>query len=219
MGLSSAIGVDKSSVRVRRVHSLCGVLILTFFLIDLAVPLGVAVGVLYVVPILLSMWAPRKAFTWILAIVASALVLVGYMCSPLGPSAWQSVSNRVLSLLAVWVAAVLVVQRRAIEEKRERAILAKERALDEIKVLRGFLPICSSCKRIRDDEGYWRQIEAYIRDHSEAQVSHSICSECAIKLYPDFYGEETELVGSSAPASTGHSSDNPSERGITRGSR
>lgn len=63
-------------------------------------------------------------------------------------------------------------------------------ALAEVKKLSGFLPICSSCKKIRDDKGYWRQIEAYIRDHSEAQFSHGICPECARALYPDLYSHE-----------------------------
>jgi len=56
----------------------------------------------------------------------------------------------------------------------------------EIKRLRGMLPICSSCKRIRDDKGYWNQIEVYIRDHSDAEFSHGICPECIKKLYPNF---------------------------------
>lgn len=56
---------------------------------------------------------------------------------------------------------------------------------EEIKVLKGFLPICASCKKIRDDKGYWNQIESYIRDHSEAEFSHSLCPDCAKKLYPD----------------------------------
>ncbi len=50
----------------------------------------------------------------------------------------------------------------------------------------GLIPICSSCKKIRDDKGYWNQIESYIESHSEADFSHSICPECAKKLYPDF---------------------------------
>ena len=60
-----------------------------------------------------------------------------------------------------------------------------EDALSQVKLLSGFLPICSSCKRIRDDKGYWNQIESYIRDHSEAEFSHGICPECAKKLYPE----------------------------------
>ena len=55
----------------------------------------------------------------------------------------------------------------------------------EVKTLRGLLPICASCKEIRDDSGYWHQIESYIRDHSEAEFSHSICPKCADKLYPE----------------------------------
>ena len=69
-------------------------------------------------------------------------------------------------------------------------VLVKERtsdleeALSEVKLLSGFLPICASCKKIRDDKGYWNQIEIYIQQRSEAEFSHSICPECMDKLYP-----------------------------------
>ena len=62
-----------------------------------------------------------------------------------------------------------------------------QKALAKVKTLSGLLPICANCKKIRDDKGYWNQIEAYIRDHSEADFSHSICPECAKNLYPEFY--------------------------------
>jgi len=61
-----------------------------------------------------------------------------------------------------------------------------EKALRENKTLSGLIPICSDCKKIRDDEGYWHQVEAYVRDHSDADFSHSICPDCVKKLYPDF---------------------------------
>jgi PAS domain S-box-containing protein len=57
--------------------------------------------------------------------------------------------------------------------------------ITEIKILRGFIPICASCKQIRDDKGYWSQVEKYISEHSKAQFSHSICPDCAAKLYPE----------------------------------
>ena len=60
-----------------------------------------------------------------------------------------------------------------------------EAALSQIRTLSGLLPICANCKKIRDDQGYWNQIETYIRDHSEARFSHGICPECVKKLYPD----------------------------------
>ncbi len=61
-----------------------------------------------------------------------------------------------------------------------------ERALREIKTLRGLLPICASCKKIRDDKGYWTQIEEYIMTHSEAEFTHGICPDCMRKLYPNY---------------------------------
>ncbi|MFZ5797050.1 MAG: PAS domain-containing protein [Desulfobulbaceae bacterium] len=61
--------------------------------------------------------------------------------------------------------------------------------LAEMNKLKGLLPICSVCKNIRDDKGYWNQIEVYIRDHSDAEFSHSICPLCAKKLYPELYTE------------------------------
>jgi len=70
-------------------------------------------------------------------------------------------------------------------KKRKKVIEDLKIALSEVKKLSGLLPICASCKKIRDDEGYWNQIEAYIKEHSEAEFSHSICPECAKELYPD----------------------------------
>jgi hypothetical protein len=59
-------------------------------------------------------------------------------------------------------------------------------ALEQIKILRGVLPICASCKKIRDDKGCWNQLEVYIKEHPEAVFSHGICPDCAKKLYPNF---------------------------------
>ncbi|MEJ2040989.1 MAG: hypothetical protein P8X55_18990 [Desulfosarcinaceae bacterium] len=77
-------------------------------------------------------------------------------------------------------------------ENRERAEIEKDNlivelkdALQKVKMLSGLLPICASCKKVRDDNGYWNQIEAFIQTHSEAEFSHSICPDCIKKLYPD----------------------------------
>jgi PAS domain S-box-containing protein len=72
--------------------------------------------------------------------------------------------------------------RRAAEE-RERMIAELKEALANVKTLRGLIPICASCKKIRDDKGYWRQVEVYVRDHSEAEFSHGVCPECMKTLY------------------------------------
>jgi CheY-like chemotaxis protein len=63
--------------------------------------------------------------------------------------------------------------------------LYKYKAEKELKILRRILPICASCKKIRDDKGYWKQIESYLRHHSDIEFSHSLCPDCAKKLYPN----------------------------------
>jgi len=78
--------------------------------------------------------------------------------------------------------------QNSLQQKRELERTNKElkEALDTINTLHGIIPICSNCKKIRDDKGSWSQIEAYIMKHSDAQFSHGICPECAKKLYPEF---------------------------------
>jgi DNA repair exonuclease SbcCD ATPase subunit len=79
-----------------------------------------------------------------------------------------------------------ITERKRAEEDREKLIHELQDALASVRTMRGLLPICASCKKIRDDKGYWKQIESYIRDHSEAEFTHGICPECMKKLYPDF---------------------------------
>ena len=79
-----------------------------------------------------------------------------------------------------------ITARKRAEEDRERLIVELKDALSKVRALRGMLPICSSCKKIRNDEGYWEQVETYIGDHSEAEFTHGICPDCSKKLYPQY---------------------------------
>jgi CheY-like chemotaxis protein len=79
--------------------------------------------------------------------------------------------------------------RKAREEELRRSNDALQKALREVKVLRGLIPICASCKKIRNDGGFWQQLEEYIGEHSEAEFSHGICQPCVKKLYPGVYQE------------------------------
>ncbi len=84
-----------------------------------------------------------------------------------------------------------ITENKQKERERENLIFELKEALKKVKTLSGMFPICSSCKKIRDDKGYWNQIESYVRDHSEAEFSHSLCPDCVKKLYPDI-AEELE---------------------------
>jgi CheY-like chemotaxis protein len=100
---------------------------------------------------------------------------------------------RKVELLARVTSALNLKREMDARKSRERELAEKNRELEqtlqEVKVLRGFIPICASCKKIRDDKGYWQQIETYIQERSEALFSHSICKDCMKKLYPDLAEE------------------------------
>jgi hypothetical protein len=108
---------------------------------------------------------------------------------------------RLIAQISVAITVLIVVgalwQRHRAAERRARELAelserlreakeTAEAALAKVRTLSGFLPICASCKRIRDDKGYWEQIESYIQTHTEAEFSHGICPECYARLYPDY---------------------------------
>lgn len=104
----------------------------------------------------------------------------------------MAIKNRGDDLRQIRAAVSDITERKQAEEQRDKLIAELQKALSEVKTLRGFLPICANCKNIRNDKGYWEKIETYIHDHSDAEFTHGICPECAKKLYPDIdiYDEE-----------------------------
>ena len=84
-----------------------------------------------------------------------------------------------------------ITREKTIEAERERLIAELRSVLAEVKTLSGLLPICATCKKVRDDQGYWHQIESYISNHSTAEFTHGMCLECAKNMYPEMYEDET----------------------------
>ncbi len=88
-----------------------------------------------------------------------------------------------------------------LERSLRKSIVELEQALSEVKTLQGILPVCAWCKRVRDDSDYWHTVEEYISNHSEAEISHSICPTCLAERYPDDDKEE-ETASSKATVTT-----------------
>jgi hypothetical protein len=89
------------------------------------------------------------------------------------------------------------IERNLNKKMLNQAIADKElieKSMNEIQVLRGFLPICSHCKKIRDDQGEWKQLEKYIQDNSEAKFSHSMCPECAVAMHPEYFNKNNNAA-------------------------
>lgn len=93
------------------------------------------------------------------------------------------------------LAAIALSNSRSLDLLTEKTV-SLERALSEVKTLRGLLPICAHCKMVRNDEGLWTQIEAYLSNHTDAQFSHGLCPDCMKILYPEFADEVLNRLNS-----------------------
>jgi len=154
--------------------------------LDAVTPLGLAVWLLQVGLVwITSFWANRRQMIAVAAI-CSSFILVGFMFSPkTGLAIWIECSNVLLSLGAVWAIANTCLRQRAAEEARIKTADELAKSESTVRILSGLLPICASCKKIRNEAGAWEQLEIYIRNHSQAEFTHGICQECAARLYPD----------------------------------
>ena len=183
-GDDQGMGGDIRNLRVILTVIVAGVLMV----LDAVTPLGLAVWFLQVVLVwIASLWANRQQMIAVAA-VCSSLIVLGFVLGPKSGLAISiEISNLLLSLGAVGAISHACLRQRAMEEagRKTEEKLAQSRA--KVRILSGLLPICASCKNIRNEAGAWQQLETYIANHSEAAFTHGICQECAARLYPDLF--------------------------------
>lgn len=164
-----------SSTELSWILPLCILLIIAAFLIDLYFPLGVAGGVLYVIPVLISGIFQFRATIFMVGLICSILIIIGMYFSPrIDFINWKVLVNRSLAIFIIWMTVILCYLQN---KYRDQWINAYER----IRILEGILPICMGCKKIRDEGGIWFGLENYISEHSEARFSHGYCPKCSKK--------------------------------------
>lgn len=143
---------------------------------------------LIVIPmVVFYLFGTREGLTWMAVIVIPSAVLI------LFPDTFNSYIYSTHFRIALFIAIILSLilsyflesLRAYFSSRLEKQNMELQKALSDIKKLSGLLPICCHCKKIRDDNGYWNQIESYIHEHSEAEFTHGICQECAKRYYPD----------------------------------
>ena len=142
-------------------------LMTSIFILDLFIPTGVLIPVLYTVPLLIALRSPRPQFFLIMAAVSIALTIIGFLASPPGGILWMTITNRSLAVLVIGVTAIIYLLQR--------------RTADRLRTLQELLPYCASCKKVRDDKGYWKQLELYLQEHTGAQFTRSLCPDCVQK--------------------------------------
>jgi hypothetical protein len=163
--------------------------------IDYATGREVSVSILYIVPVALLAWFDTRGAGVAMSLLSATM---WYLCNALGEHAFSHpltpVWNTVVRLGFFVIASLTLSRLRAsvnelsrLTANQSKLIDELQAALDNVKVLSGFIPICASCKKVRDDRGFWQQIEEYISEHSEALFSHSLCPDCARRLYPELH--------------------------------
>ncbi|MBN1575546.1 MAG: DUF4118 domain-containing protein [Chitinispirillaceae bacterium] len=152
--------------------------------------------VFYFLPIIYTAWYCRLKSSVIISVLSAAVwFFADYSLQPHYSSQFFSLWNSMIRL-CVFLLIVFSIDKIKKGVTAERKISDDLRtALTQIKTLRGLIPICASCKKIRNDQGYWEQIEKYITEHSEADFTHGLCETCARKLYPEAFGEEETSEG------------------------
>lgn len=140
------------------------VLIIGIFLSDLFIPAGVLVPILYVIPILIALRFLQPRHFVLIVSFAALFTVLGLFLSPANGASWMVYANRSLALATI-LAMCLV-------------YALHQRTAARLHVLQDLLPQCASCKKVRDDIGYWTQLELYLEEHRIKQFTHSLCPHC-----------------------------------------
>ena len=140
--------------------------------------------VFYFLPVAIAAWKVGPVRSYQISILGSIVwFLADFYSSHPYSSVFFALWNTTIRLLSFLILAYLTSKIRSLLMKERETTKALRDALNQIKTLSGLIPICASCKKIRDDKGYWNLLETYIQEHSEAEFSHGICPDCMKKLY------------------------------------
>ncbi len=142
----------------------------------------ISFSIFYLIPIAFALWHVGKGFALITAFISATIwelsdILAGHVFSHPVIPIWNAGVRLSFFIIIVFLAS----RWKTAYDKQQQLILELQKALEEINVLSGLIPICSYCKNIRDDEGYWQRVESYVQAHSDADFTHSICPDCLEK--------------------------------------
>ena len=155
--------------------------------IDYLTGYEIGMEVLYLMPIGLSSWLVNRRAGIIMSGLSTVTLMTAHiLAGEVIESYFIYYWNIFVHVGFFMVVVYLISEEKIISDNNKILICKLQKSLDEIKTLSGLLPICSACKKIRDDDGYWKQIEHYISEYTDATFSHSICPVCKEKLYSGF---------------------------------
>jgi glucose-6-phosphate-specific signal transduction histidine kinase len=150
--------------------------------------------VFYFLPIAIAAWKLGFTGSYLISILSAIIWFLAdlhstHLYSSIALGFW----NTIIRLVSFLIIAYSTSKIRLLLVKERETAQALRKALSQVKTLSGLIPICASCKKIRDDQGYWNQLETFIQEHSEAEFSHGICPECMKKLYGVVLDDDPDL--------------------------
>lgn len=184
--------IDSMDKRSRSFRTSAGLaLLLTIWIVDYVTGFELRMEPFYLIPLAFSGWYIDRTTGYVFSAITVGIItladaLTGKTFDNLLLELWNAAMRLGFYLVIVY----LLSRLRSSMQDRENLIRELQDTLKEVKELRGILPICSSCKKIRTDEGYWQNVDEYISQHTNAEFSHGLCKECAMKLYPQFYNKD-----------------------------
>ena len=172
--------------------------------------------IFYFVPIAIAGWTCGARRAYIVGVVSAGVWFAAdYFSAHPYTHISYAMWNTAIRLVAFLVLAFAVTRIRALLNQERRISGQLEKTLSEVKTLTGLLPICAWCKKIRNDQGYWQQLEEYISKHTDAEFTHGLCQECMRKTLkeagiPDDVTESGRRgILTPAPHTTGHAAPHP----------
>lgn len=162
------------------------ILIIILAVLDYFTGIAMNFFIFYYIPIAISAWYAGRNSSIILSVLSAiAWGTVDVLSDHMYPHWSYYLWNSGIRFGSFLIIAVVLSKIKSLLDLEKTLSANLQKALDEVNLLKGFLPICASCKNIRNEKGLWEQVEQYIRNHSEAEFTHTLCPDCAKKLYPD----------------------------------
>jgi len=178
--------------------------VLVVALIDYLTGYEIGFFVFYFLPVGLGTWGGGRRMGLALALTCAVVWLIVDITTGTPYSVpWYRYWNTLIRYVAFVVLALLIARMKELMAEQEKALTGSlTHALAEVRELQGLLPICATCKKIRNDQGYWEHIEVYIAAHSQTEFTHSICPECTQRFYADLFEPPSSTPPGTAPDST-----------------
>jgi len=178
--------LDKRPRKYHRAISILSTLVMVFF--DYWTGFEYRMEIFYLMPISYATWYIGKINGIAFSILVVMIMLYSSIASGTNFSKYPVEIWNIATYFAFFIIVILLLSKlRSTMQQRAGLISKLQNALNAVKELSGILPMCANCKKIRDDEGYWHDVDVYINRHTNAEITHGICAECANKLYPSLF--------------------------------